>query len=436
MKARLMARLWLIWLMPLATLAGCAGRGASFDPAGGSRAAWVAELPALEQEAATRPDDPGALGRLALAYFMADRFEEAAATAARAREVNPRDGTACYVEALLFERAGDWRRADEIYAARETLAPISVELERLMRARHEIAAREIIRAGIKADLAAAHGRAPEVEPNALVVRRFLPVSAARRDSVLAVGITHFFTQAFAEIDTLTVIDETRRRLLEDEIALSSSDALDPGARLVARTIGAGLALAGRSGTDFPDSDRVAIVYQLDDLALEPKSESWRGTREMVRIEAPTRYILTDVGREVVRIAQEQLHLSLAPAVAARLAQPPTKAFAAFMAYSEGLLDEGRREYGKAFERYREAARIDPGFAWAGAAAERVAGAGERGEALPPAETPPSGEAGDLEQQATEIAGQQVDDVPTGHNEQPSPLPPLETERVRIVVRPR
>jgi tetratricopeptide (TPR) repeat protein len=425
-------------LAAMAALGGCASLPhAGLSPAGGEPAAWAAAVPDLEQAVKEKPEDVDRLGRLALAYYFADRFDDASATVARARELRPADGMAAYVEALLQEHAGAWAQADEIYRRRETYAPISNDLQQLMRARQEIVAREILHAEIRDQLRAAGGHpAGTIEPNALVIRRFQPMSAARSDSVLATGITHFLTQTFAEIDTLTVIDETRRRLLEDELALSSAEALDPAARLVARTIGAGLALAGRSGAGMPDSTEVLIQYQLDDLFLDKKSTSWRGTREMVQFQSPVRYVLDDLGREVVRIAEERLGLALSPELRQQLAQPPTESFAAFFAYSEGLLCEGRQEYGQAFERYREAARLDPEFTWAGEGAGRVAGAGDGGAALPPGGAPASSGNDDLRQEAADRAHSSIDELTSGRNEDPGVNPLLGGDRVRIVVRPR
>jgi tetratricopeptide (TPR) repeat protein len=421
----------------IGALSGCASmRHGALTPAGGEPATWAAALPELEQAVSEQPQDADRLGRLALAYYFADRFDDAAATAARVRELRPADGMAAYVEGLLQEHAGAWAQADQIYRGRETYDPISADLKQLMRARQEIVARQILRAEIHDQLRAASGRpAATIEPNALVVRRFVPLSATRSDSALATGITHFFTQTFAEIDTLTVIDETRRSMLEDEIALSSAEAFDPAARLVARTIGAGLAMAGRSGAGTPNGDEVVVQYQMDDLFLDEKSASWRGTREMVQIQSPVRYVLDDLGREVVRIAEERLRLALRPELRQQLAQPPTKSFAAFLAYSEGLLDEGREDYGQAFERYREAARLDPGFGWAGEAAERVSGVGDRGAALPPSETPAAAGDDEFRQQAADRAGAEVDDLPSGRSEDPGVNTVLGAERVRIVVRP-
>ncbi len=427
-----------IVLAAIVTGAGCASlRPSGVTAVGGQPAAWAAAVPDLERAAAEQPGDIDHLGRLALGYYFAGRFDEAAATATRARELRPADGMAAYVEALLLERAGSWAPAEEIYRGRETYQPISGELKRLMRARQQIVAREILRAEIREQLRAAGGRpAGTIEPLALVIRRFQPMGTARVDSALATGITHFFTQTFAAIDTLTVIDETRRRLLEDEIALSSAEALDPAARLVARTIGAGLALAGRSGVGQPDSNEVLVQYQIDDLFLDPQNAAWRGTRELAQFQSPVRYVLDDLGREVVRIAEGQLGLSLSPELRQKLAQPPTKSYAAFLAYSEGLLSEGREDYARAFERYREAARLDPGFGWAGAAAERVGGAGDRGEALPPGETPAAAGDDDLRREASARVDGQVDDLPGSRGEDPRVNPLLTTERVRIVVRPR
>ncbi len=416
---------------------GClpATRGA--PAVGGDPGAWRARVPELEERLRTDPQDADVLGNLAIAYVFAARPSRAESTAVAALRVRPGDGRASYALALVHEDRGEFEAADAIYRQRDHLDPITPELRRLMQTRHTIVSRRILREAARTELARANaGRERPPQPLTLVVRRFLPLSAGRRDSVLAVGVTHYLTQTFAQIDTLTVIDDTRRALLEAEIQRSGEDVFDPQSRLTARALQAGLALSGRSGVEHTDEDEVRVQLDVVDLVLPPESDHWRGTPAPVSLVSPTRYLLADLGRQVAEIAETRLQVTLDEELRTRLLRPPTESFAAFMAYAEGLTYEGRGAYREAFERYREAARLDPGFGWAADAAGRTSGAGSGGAALPPSPAGPRGGGQEYAQEAAERAGTEVDEFSGQRAEDPVVTPSPGERQVRIVVRPR
>ncbi len=418
---------------------GCASlsRGSAaprFDDPAGYRQA----LPELERDAARRPADTPLGARLALAYYFSERFAEADSVAGMVLDRMPDQAVALYVSALLRERAGDWAGADSIYQRRDELQPMTDTLRQIMRARHEIASREILRREAASELgvATAPKAKPSYAPWALVVKRFLPVGGSHGDSVLATGITYYLTNAFAEIETLTVVDYTRRELLEEEIARSSDPTFAKESRLVARAVGAGLSLTGRAGARATAPDEVQVQYELDDLTRKATDRAYRGTPRLVEFTTPTASLLQDLGRQVVRIAKENLRVPLSAEIEQRLARPPTESIAAFMAYAEGLLCEGRHAYGEALARYREAEGLDPAFDWAASGADRVAGAGAGGEALPPGETVPPPSGGEFVDRAADVAGRSVDELPAGKTEDPITTNPTLSRTVRIIVRPR
>ncbi len=423
------------------SLCGCApssGR-ATRSPAG-DPATWQAALPELERRAQERPGDSDLLGRLAAAYYFSDRFQEAESLSIQAIEIEPRQGTALYVRALLLERADDWEGADEIYRRRDELKSMSRQLKEIMRSRHAIVSREILRRQVRAELEGiAQSPGPIIKPNAMVVRRFQPLGVSRSDSILAVGITHFLTTAFAQIGNLIVIDNTRRFLLEEEIALSADESFAASSRLAASAVGAGLSVAGRVGGKDAEPAEALIQYTVDDLVLSPDNPVYRGTPNLVELSSPTRYLLQDLGGEVVRVAEENLHITLDPDTRARLARPPTKNFKAFMAFAEGLFWEQEDRFRQANECFHEAGRLDPGFDWAHDGVDRVSGGGEHGEALPPDTEPAEAPGEEFERRAGDVAVSEVDEMPGRRSEKPQgmqPPPAPQDGQVRIIVRPQ
>jgi hypothetical protein len=252
-------------------------------------------------------------------------------------------------------------------------------------------------------------------------------------------VTYFLTNAFGQVESLVVIDATRRSLLEQEIARSQEVSFAENARLVARTVGAGLSMTGRSGTRIGAKDQVTIQYDLDDLLLQPGNEAYRGTRQVVEFSSPKRAMLQDLGRHVVELVVENLRIPIDTDLRRRLARPPTRSLEAFLACAEGLLWEEGGEYAKAYESYQTAAQLDPGFGWAGDGIDRLSGAGAHGEPIAPDAAPAGGSYSEQQHiaEATEVARQSVDDLPASDVEEPPQTPALEPPgRVTIIIKPR
>lgn len=402
----------------------------------GDPAAWREALPELRARVEADSTDQAARAHLALALLYDERAAAADSLAAVVLEDAPRDALAWYVTAVACERRGEWARADSIYRRRESFADAPRGLPEIMAARQGVALREVLRRQLRADLdRARRDQGLALEPLALVVYPFAPIGEGRPDSVLAVGVTHYLTNTFALIDTLVVIDNTRRHLLEEEIRQSQSEAFQSSTRLVARTIGASLAVRGHVGRSVEDDEAARVQYGIEDLLLERADPSYRGTAAPVELTSPTRYLLADLGEQVARIAEDRLGLELAEPVRARLVRPRTGEFDAFLAYAEGLYWEERYRYGLARDAFREAQRIDPGFDDAREAAERTRG-GAADLAPPPAGPAVPVPGSDLAEEAGAGAGRDVDQMPEDRAEEPTPVPAAVGEKVRIIVHPR
>ena len=91
----------------------------------------------------------------------------------------------------------------------------------------------------------------------------------------------------------------------------------------------------------------------------------------------------DAEKRIVFGVFDDLGITLTPAERAAIDQRPTRSIAAFLAYSGGLSAEDSGRFDLAARLYREAARLDPGFAAAQAGASR-AEATSAGQAVTPA----------------------------------------------------
>ncbi len=390
---------------------GCSSFTSGNEPPTGDPHAWPGRLPALREDVRRRPQDLDLQARLALAYFFSDSFALADSVAGGVLARQPRQALALYVRALMHERQGDWGSADSVYRQGDELTATTPELKRIMRSRHGIASREILKAEVRKE----EPSAPVY--NTLLVQGFAPLAAAHSDSVLAAGVTHFLTTTLAQIESLNVVDYSRRQLLEEEIFRSAAASPLP-LRLLPTFCGAALSIAGRAGIPDPEAAAVWVQYDLADAATDPDDPDYRGTQSPRELSPPTRYLLSDLGSEVVWIVEKCLHLELSPELRERLARVPTRDFEAFMAFAEGLIWEQKSEFGKAHAFFREAERLDPDFPWAREAAERTVGIGERGEPLPPRMAPATTFNEELVEQASAVAATGVDQMPAERAEAP------------------
>jgi len=372
---------------------GCSSFASGSSTPTGDPAAWPARLPELREGVRRHPQDLDLLAQLGLSYFFSDSCAQADSVAKLVLVRQPRQGLALFVRALIHEREGDWESADSIYRQVDDLHATTRELRRIMRSRHEIASREIIRRQVQVESQrwreARFDREGEgalevlaaPAANTLLVQGFAPLGVSRSDTVLATGVTYFLTTTLAQTESLIVVDYTRRELLEDEILRSATASPGP-LQLRSAFCGAALSITGRAG--IPDPGAAAwIQYGVADATVDPGDPDYRGTRDPRELSPPTRYLLSDLGSEVVWIVEDRLHLTLSPDLRGRLARAPTQSFEAFMAFAEGLFWEQRNQFGRATASFQAAAELDPEFVWAREGAERMVGVGERGEALPP-----------------------------------------------------
>jgi TolB-like protein len=179
---------------------------------------------------------------------------------------------------------------------------------------------------------------------------------------LAYGLADLLVTDLARSSQLQVVDRLRLDAVLREIHLVESGRVDTStAPRVGRLIRARNLILGRLTQEARGPLR--IDARIADVATGE-------IRTGVRASAP----LEDILEAEKALAFElfgQLGVTLTPAERAAIEQVPTRNIAALLAYSRGVRHQVEGQYEAAAEEYRQAARLDPGFAAPAARAEEM-----------------------------------------------------------------
>ncbi|MDQ8144804.1 MAG: tetratricopeptide repeat protein [Gemmatimonadota bacterium] len=341
---RLMSRALLLLLLVVAPVA--AQRG---DP-----------IARLEAARARSPQSVPALRALGIAYYKAQRFQEAAPVLDRARTLDPRDGVSALYAGLAAEALNDLsaaRRSYEAYlefgVSRRTKDQIRARLVSLSRLEAVAAAKAAV--ANEAQLAGAPG-----SPLTIAVP---PLTFRGTDTTLKPlerGLAELLITDLSRSAKLTVVERDRMQALADEIALGASGAVDSGSavragRLMrAGTLVNGLILQqGASGLTL-DARLVTVA----------DGRFGEGTTVTNTLDA-----LFAMEKQLAFGLFERLGVQLTPAERQLVERRPTTNLNAFLAYSRGLQasDDGRFE--DAAKYFDDARSLDPGFGLAAVRAQ-------------------------------------------------------------------
>lgn len=350
----------------LAALLAVAGLVSACAPSSaGPRPPHPSLIPALEARAAEEGAAPEALVRLGAAYREAGRPDDARRTLERAREMAPDRADAVFFLGLAHEDLGAWEEAEELYRAflrdqdagddevREAVEArlpwvrrraLEAWARRAAEQEAELADREPSRTAVAVLPFRYRGDDPELEP-------------------LARALSGLLVTDLAQVDRLTVLERLRVDLLLDELELARSERVDPNtAARSGRLLGAGWIVGGEldGGPERLDLESAVFdVLRAGDGPDEP-------VRSTASLEA-----FVDAEKALALGIVEALGIELTPAERERVNERPTENVQALLAYGLGLEAEARGALDEAAGHFERAAELDPGFAAAEAAAERV-----------------------------------------------------------------
>lgn len=347
---------WLLRLVAASALTGCATGGAR-DPN-----AAVAKLEAARQR---NPRANAALRALGIAYYTAQRFPEARAMLDTARANDPRDGVAALYAGLSAEAVEDWSTAKASYTSYLAVGKSKQAIEQIRQRLAFVSKQELAQAAkaalkVESTIGATAGDAMTV---AVPAFRFTGADATLQP--LERGLADLLITDLSQAPALTIVERDRMQALVDEIALSQGNRVDEATAVRAgRMLRAGrIVQGGLTQVNAQALQMNAAVLDVGNAATVGSASADDQLEQLFEAEK----------RLALQVLQA-LGIALTPEQRAAIDTRPTKSFAAFLAYSRGLVAEDGGDFGTAALLYGEAGRLDPGFRQAGARATQATAA--------------------------------------------------------------
>ncbi len=347
---------WAAFLMLLAVvgIVGCGGPSVTMnqDPS-----AFEEKEARLQRRLSTAPDDAAALRDLGSIYIRTDRPSQAYDALKKAYAQRPDDPKVLFYLGLAGEQVGRRQAALKLFRRFDEV-PQDSKYRPLMEGRYEWLTRQ------QAERAAQRLVAQEQErpgrsasPDVVAVVPMQYQGGDERYQALGRGLAEMFTTDLANVGRLQVVERVRLQALLDELALAQSDYVDAStAPELGQLLGAGRLVGGSYLVTGEEQIRLQVTL-VDAATGErvPQLENQRATLDN----------LFDLQTRVTFSIVEQLGVELTAQERAAIQAVPTQDIQAFLAYSRGLMEEDRGNYGRAARYYRRAQRVDPSFREAG-----------------------------------------------------------------------
>ena len=375
-------------------LSGCGGPSVTMnqDPS-----KFEEEESRLESRLSDHPDDAEALRDLGSIYLRTDRPSQAYDALKKAYSQRPDDPKVLFYLGLASEQVGRRQAALKLFSQFDEV-PEDSKFRTLMEGRYEWLSRQQAQRTAQQLVAEEEKRpgnvGPEISSDVVAV---VPMQYQGNDEqyqALGRGLAEMFTTDLSNVGRLQVVERVRLQALLDELKLAQSEYVDQStAPRVGRLLGAGRLVGGSYLVTGDEQLRLQVTL-VDATTGErvPQLENQRASLEN----------LFDLQTRVTFSIVDQLGVDLTAQERAAIEEVPTQNIQAFLAYSRGLMEEDRGNFGLAAQHYQQAQQLDPDFQQAqeaGARAKSVqAGGGSQAEALSSAE----GEGGGQQQSGSSI----------------------------------
>ena len=334
------------------SLAGCGGPSVTMnqDPS-----AFEEEESRLEQRLADTPEDAAALRDLGSIYLRTDRPSQAYDALKKAYSRRPDDPKVMFYLGLASEQVGRRQGALKLFRQFDEV-PSDSKYRTLMEGRYEWLTRRQAERTARRLVAQERERPADPGRGASDVVAVVPMQYQGGDEqyqALGRGLAEMFTTDLSNVGRLQVVERVRLQALLDELKLGQTEYVDPStAPRVGRLLGAGR-LVGGSYLVTGD-ERIRLQVTLVDAATGERVPQLENQR--ARLDR-----LFDLQTRVTFSIVDQLGVELTPQERAAIQEVPTQSLQAFLAYSRGLMEEDRGNYGLAARHYRRAQQIDPRF---------------------------------------------------------------------------
>lgn len=329
--------------------AGCGSSGPSFseDPDD-----YNDEVHELQQRLDADPSDGEALRELGRIYMQTGRESRAYDTLKRAYSHRPNDPETLFYLGIATESVGRTNAALELFSQYDQV-PESSRYRQLMEGRYEWLVRQEARKEIRGMMTReAEVADQEVSSRILAVLPLNYRGVSEEYEPLGRGLAEMLITDLANVSDLRVVERVRLQAILQEIEFGQSDYVDRrSAPRVGRLLGAGR-LAGGSYrvTEAEDIRMDVTVVELDSEFMPEVPTQAGNLAELFTLQ-----------KDLVLALLDALDVSLTDEERAAISPVPTESLDAFLAFSQGLLEEDQGNFEAAAQLYRQAVDLDPGF---------------------------------------------------------------------------
>jgi tetratricopeptide (TPR) repeat protein len=305
----------------------------------------------LEKARASDPKSEAVMRSLGIAYFKANRFDDARGALQQAVSMDSRDGVAALYLGLTAEAQNDIGGARKAYQS-------YLEVGKTRGAKKQIESRLAALKLKEIQLAAKEALAKESQiasrPGADSVVAVMPFRFSGADTTLKPierGFAELVTTDLSRVSRLTVVERMRLQALLDEIALQQSTGTAEGTGVRAgRVLGVGRMVGGSIDQQGDQLRASATVTSVATTQIGAPAQDARALDELFTMEKNIVFGLLNA-------------MNITPTTAERNAieQRPTRSLAAFLAFSRGLELEDQGRFDDASRFFDNAVRLDPAF---------------------------------------------------------------------------
>lgn len=344
----------LLGLFLVLFVVGCGGSSSiSLDE---DPSAYQAEERQLEQHISDNPQDGEALRDLGVIYMRTGRSSQAYDTLKKAFSHLPNDPQTLFFLGLASEKVGRRQAALKLFR-RFDQVPEDSRYRSLMEGRYDWLVREQARRSAQELMAQEQQTGDQVgdrvSPRTVAVMPFEYQGGEDRYAPLGRGLAEMLSTDLSHVGRLQVVERVRLQAILNELELAQSEYVNSAtAPRVGRLLGAGRLVGGTYLVTEDEELRMHVsLADVTSGGQEPQLDDRRGgIAELFQLQKEVTFAVVDrIGVELT--SQER----------AAIQEVPTENLQAFLAYSRGLLEEDRGNYGAAAQHYQEAQQLDPNF---------------------------------------------------------------------------
>jgi tetratricopeptide (TPR) repeat protein len=293
---------------------------------------------------------------LGVAYFKANRYDDARAALTQAATLNAKDGVTALYLGLTAEAQNDLAGAQKAYES-------YLEVGKTRGAKNQIRDRlealklKRIQAEAKQALARESQLATVAGPrNTIAVMPFRFTGSDTTLRPIERGFAELITTDLSRVSALTVLERERIQALLDEIALQQTGTAEGTGVRAGKIIQAGRMVAGSIQQQGNTLQTDAFVTDVATTQLGAQTRDSRPLDDLFTME-----------KQIVLGLVQNMGITLTPAERNAIEQRPTRSLAAFLAFSRGLELSDRGQFDAAGRQFDNALRLDPSF---GSAAQK------------------------------------------------------------------